>query len=225
MTGPEEMQVLVSDLRAAVSGRMQAERERQAEAVEDVRERRAGVAGRRVEVAATVDELHRERRAEAAEDAREREAADDARERRAGMASRRVEVAATQDELHRERAAVRAELLEVGAIWRDHSAAIASLRGRASVSVPEATRAGVPELEAPAEPEEATARESPAEEARPVSAVTALGYLANHPDGVKLTELEASFNTPRIVLARILSEMIADNRVRRDEKTRLYFAA
>lgn len=50
-------------------------------------------------------------------------------------------------------------------------------------------------------------------------------YLANHPDGVKLTELEAHFGTPRIVLARILSKMIADNRVRKDEKTRRYFAA
>ena len=47
-------------------------------------------------------------------------------------------------------------------------------------------------------------------------------YLANHPDGVKLTELEEEFDTARIQIARVIRNLIEDNKV--EKRGLLYFA-
>ena len=52
-----------------------------------------------------------------------------------------------------------------------------------------------------------------------------LGYLSDHPEGLRLGEMEAYFNVPRRELAGVVNELVEDDRVRRDEEHQLYFAA
>jgi len=47
-------------------------------------------------------------------------------------------------------------------------------------------------------------------------------YLADHPDGTKLTELEEEFSLARIQIAKIIRELIDDNKV--EKRDLLYFA-
>lgn len=47
-------------------------------------------------------------------------------------------------------------------------------------------------------------------------------YLANHPDGTKLTELEEEFNLARIQIAKILRALMDNNKV--EKRGLLYFA-
>ena len=76
--------------------------------------------------------------------------------------------------------------------------------------------------EAAAKPEPAAQREKP-KAAGGVSANAVLDYLASHPDGVKMTELESRLGSSRIVMARLMKDLMASNRVRKDERQRLYF--
>ncbi len=61
--------------------------------------------------------------------------------------------------------------------------------------------------------------------AESLTAPAIMGYLADHPDGVKLGELETHFDGRRSVLRPILAEMITDKKVRKDAKLKLYFTA
>ena len=47
-------------------------------------------------------------------------------------------------------------------------------------------------------------------------------YLANHPDGVRLIELEEEFGVARIQIARVTRALMDDNKVEKREL--LYFA-
>lgn len=47
-------------------------------------------------------------------------------------------------------------------------------------------------------------------------------YLADHPDGIKLTELEEEFGVARIQITRVIREMMNDNKVTKHDL--LYFA-
>lgn len=47
-------------------------------------------------------------------------------------------------------------------------------------------------------------------------------YLANHPDGASLTELERVFGKARIEIIRVVRALIDDNKV--EERGLLYFA-
>ena len=51
------------------------------------------------------------------------------------------------------------------------------------------------------------------------------GYLSEHPEGLRLGEMEAYFNAPRRELGEIVNRLVDDDRARRDEEHRLYFAA
>lgn len=51
------------------------------------------------------------------------------------------------------------------------------------------------------------------------------GYLSDHPEGVRLGDLQAYFDAPRKDLSDALEELVEDNRVRRDEERRLYLPA
>jgi hypothetical protein len=73
-----------------------------------------------------------------------------------------------------------------------------------------------------AKPAPAAGRDKPAP-AAPEIATAILGYLADRPAGVKLTELQAHLSAPRMELVRMLNAMITDKRVHKDEKLRLYF--
>ena len=52
-----------------------------------------------------------------------------------------------------------------------------------------------------------------------------LSYLQDHPDGVRLGELQAYFDAPRHELREILDDLVDDNKVRRDEEHRAYLPA
>ena len=56
-------------------------------------------------------------------------------------------------------------------------------------------------------------------------AAAIMGYLADHPDGAKLGEMETHFGERRNVLRPVLDEMITDKKVRKDAELKLYFAA
>jgi len=49
------------------------------------------------------------------------------------------------------------------------------------------------------------------------------GYLSEHPEGLRIGEMEAFFNAPRQELGEIMNRLVDDNRARRDEEHRLYF--
>ena len=52
-----------------------------------------------------------------------------------------------------------------------------------------------------------------------------LSYLEDHPNGVRLGELQAYFDAPRHELREILDDLVDDNKVRRDEEHRAYLPA
>ena len=222
-------------------------RERHGNSTQEARERLAEISVRYNEVADTVEAFRRERLAQTAEDARDRtraerkrraDAAQDARERASDDRERRSIAA---HEAH-ERVA---EILGLGNIWGVHTATIAGFGGRGFRITARTPTRPTPGEEEPAKAPEAAKAPPPAKKparaakAKPAGAakaakprrgqpasVTAISsYLADHPGGVKLAELEGQFSSPRSVLSRILKEMIADHAVRREEKTRLYFAA
>jgi len=47
-------------------------------------------------------------------------------------------------------------------------------------------------------------------------------YLANHPDGTKMTELEQEFSVARIQMAKLLKDLADENKVAK--RNSLYFA-
>ncbi len=67
-----------------------------------------------------------------------------------------------------------------------------------------------------------------AAEAAPAAALPldeeVFSYLADHPDGLRLIEMEEHFRSPRIRLAVILNRLIDANKARRDDERRVYFA-
>ena len=73
-----------------------------------------------------------------------------------------------------------------------------------------------------------TAAEAPAVtwgEGRRPTRTEIYAFIADHPDGVTLVEMETHFNTPRIVLQVPVKELCERlNEVRRDESTRRYIA-
>ena len=228
----EEMQVLVGGLEAAFSRRAEDERERLATAGQDARERVADIAVLRADVAGMLGEFRLERFTRSVEDASERVRAE--RER-----------LATAGQDARERTA---EILELGRIWSDHSAALVGLRGsvfsppRPAVARPRAKASATAARPRPKASRPAAARRRPAEPvaaepvlAEPVAAEPApaetvmaaaiMSYLADHPDGAKLGEMETHFGERRNVLKPVLDEMITDKKVRKDAELKLYFAA
>ncbi len=51
------------------------------------------------------------------------------------------------------------------------------------------------------------------------------GYLEDHPEGVRLGDLQAYFDAPRQELSETLDDLVEDNRARLDEQRRVYLPA
>jgi gas vesicle structural protein len=49
-------------------------------------------------------------------------------------------------------------------------------------------------------------------------------YLEDHPEGLRLGEMESYFDVPRHELAEVVDELIEDERVQRDDNQKLYYA-
>jgi gas vesicle structural protein len=62
------------------------------------------------------------------------------------------------------------------------------------------------------------------QEAEPPSEDEILDYLSDHSEGLRLGEMEAYFNVPRRELAEVIDDMVDDDRVRRDDEHKLYYA-
>lgn len=75
----------------------------------------------------------------------------------------------------------------------------------------------VAELARKAPPAAPVAEQAPAGELRD----KVFAYLANHPDGTRLTELEGEFGVARIQTARIVRELMDGNKV--EKRDLLYF--
>lgn len=52
-----------------------------------------------------------------------------------------------------------------------------------------------------------------------------IGYLEDHPEGLRLGELQSYFDAPRNEVQEILSDLEGDNKVRQDQEHRLYYPA
>jgi gas vesicle structural protein len=50
-----------------------------------------------------------------------------------------------------------------------------------------------------------------------------IGYLEDHPDGVRLGELQSYFNAPRNEVQEVVNELVDENKARRDDQKRVYF--
>jgi hypothetical protein len=64
--------------------------------------------------------------------------------------------------------------------------------------------------------------ESPRELPAPEEVV---GYLSDHPEGVRLGDMEAFFDVPRRELGEVVNQLVEEGRARRDDERRTYFAA
>lgn len=152
------------------------------------------------------------------------DAAEAKRQREQEIAQRKSDVASQLRELHQVRAGARAA-------WQEMAATMAAKRGVA-VAVAEAPPAppAVEEV-APTTPVEDAAEEEEEEEAGEVGEVTqelvslsqqVFEYLANHPDGTRLTELEHEFGLGRFQAARVVRHLMDEGKA--EKRDLLYFA-
>lgn len=49
-------------------------------------------------------------------------------------------------------------------------------------------------------------------------------YLEDHPEGLRLGEMESYFDVPRHEIAEVVEELVEDERVQRDDEQKLYYA-
>jgi hypothetical protein len=52
-----------------------------------------------------------------------------------------------------------------------------------------------------------------------------VGYLEDHPDGVRLGELQSYFNAPRDEVQDVVNDLVDDDRARRDDQNRMIYPA
>ena len=67
-------------------------------------------------------------------------------------------------------------------------------------------------------------RQQPPRELPPPTQEEVADYLSQHPEGLRLGEMEAVFDTPRPELERVANRLVEEGRARRDEEHALYFA-
>lgn len=138
-----------------------------------------------------------------------------------GVADRQHDVGGLLRRFDRDLKAVRTALAGGQAEWRKLTATMQGNRAKLvahakppPARIPPSAKA-VLEAEAGAGPIEMTPETS-------VLRGRVFEYLANHPDGAKMTVLEEEFGTARIQMARMLKSLMDDNKV--DKRDLLYFA-
>jgi len=52
-----------------------------------------------------------------------------------------------------------------------------------------------------------------------------IGFLEDHPDGIRLGEMQAYFDAPRDQLQQIMNELVEEDKARKDEKNNVYLPA
>ena len=143
-------------------------------------------------------------------------------ERRADVATLIREFAAMAPERQAEVATMVKEFAQADAERHSEVWGVAPAK---KVAAPRKVAAPPPRVAPPVEelPEEAP-QEKPAAEVAPGTEVrdSVFAYLDDHPDGVRLTELEEEFGLARVQMARIVRELMDDNLV--EKRDLLYFA-
>jgi DNA-binding IclR family transcriptional regulator len=51
------------------------------------------------------------------------------------------------------------------------------------------------------------------------------GYLEDHPEGLRLGEMQAYFDAPRDELEEMVNDLVDEGKAKRDDKSQLYFVA
>jgi phenylpyruvate tautomerase PptA (4-oxalocrotonate tautomerase family) len=107
--------------------------------------------------------------------------------------------------------------------WQKMTATMQAKRAMLTVEVKPPEAVALPPFEEVTE-EEAVARAEVAEVIPEVAAIQdrVFEYLANHPDGTRLVELEREFGLARIQMARVLKSLMNENKV--GKQGSLYFA-
>lgn len=250
-TRVDEGRQLVEGLLASAQARVDEEAERVARADEEAGSRATAFVERRAAVSEFLDELSATRVQQAGEDGQARAAVEAARVqqanadgqvRAADVAQRHADVAQTLGELSATRlqqaeadgqaraaevdqmradagAAVRAnasERAEVAGLWREAMAALRAMRG--------GTAPPDPKKQAPKGRVAAVKTEAPSGAQQGPSRDEIFGFIADHPDGVTLVQMEEHFEVARIVLTREIKELCESDSVRKDEEDKRYFA-
>ena len=110
------------------------------------------------------------------------------------------------------------DLKEAYAAWQGFAATMQQKSAGAKVAPKvEEAKVDVPEQEAIAKADPAEMTPEPAELQHRV-----FEYLADHPDGTRMIELEREFDTSRIQMARVIRRLIDDGKV--EKRDLLYFA-
>jgi|GEM_PF-6137248 len=244
-----DMQRLVESLVAGTERRVVGEKSRLEQVGLDARERLSDIAAMRADADAAVAATEEARVEQAAADAAARAEAEavrletaavDARERLSDIAAMRADVAqmrADADAAVAEFSAIRVQsvgllqtaLLTISDIRSGRNAALAPKKSKLRVPRRVAEPTVETTVEPVAEPTVETTVEPVAEagweQDRPPNKTEIFSFIADHPDGVSLVEMEAYFGTPRIVLQRPVKEMYeTDHQVTRDDQTRRYVA-
>ncbi|MBI4317322.1 MAG: hypothetical protein HY675_02435 [Chloroflexi bacterium] len=143
----------------------------------------------------------------------------------AGQAALHAQVSATLAGFHSARQELAADLAQFSHAWQNFANVMQARRAGIAPSPPPPEAKPAPTKAAKASPSaphappqtRAQAQEAPSDE-------DVFSYLADHPDGVRLIELEAHFGTPRIRLVPTITRLIEQNKARKDEELKLYFA-
>ena len=165
-----------------------------------------------------------------------------------GRTALHAEVATTLGGFHAGREELAANLAEFSQAWRSFTE---TMRARRAGRMPNATanqvkkpaqsrssdftfeRVHHPEPWVAVKPVQAKPKAKAAPDAASEAVVEAatlpsdeavFSYLADHPDGLRLVEFEEHFGTPRIRLKDILNRLIEENKARKDDERKLFFA-
>ena len=140
-----------------------------------------------------------------------------------GHTALEAEVSATLGGFRASREALARDLAQFSQVWRGFTD---ERQGRRIGATPGSAYQQAEASLVPSEvaTEAATSEQAPAEARGAPTDGTIFSYLADHPDGVRLIELEAHFGTARIRLAQNLNRLIEANKARKDEDRKLYFA-
>jgi hypothetical protein len=204
MTTREEMRSLAEEIVGSYADRVagiaqlkQDESERKRTSAQEISQRKSDVDTMLREFDDNHTAMSRELKADLAKVALALREAESERKRTEAkeIAQRKSDAGTTLREFHEEQAGARDE-------WQKMTATMQSKRGGVAVAV----KPLIEEIT----PETAALRGQIFE------------YLANHPDGAKITELEQEFGLARIQMARLLKDLRDENKV---EKRELYYFA
>lgn len=167
-----------------------------------------------------------------------------------GLAAHRstlhAEVARDLDQFAAQRDGLARDLRAFGQTWKAFTQTMHAARGGLAPRTPASQPAPPAPSPEPTRPTPASQPPPPApspEPTQPTSAVRPgsteeeslasstlstdeiFSFLADHPDGVRLVEMEAHFGVPRIRLAVAVNRLIEENRAFKDDERKLYFAS